>query len=101
MFVRPFLAALMLVTLTAAISAQDKEKKPIALKILLPRDDATVTINDHPLEVTGKTREAKLPSAEVGKSVACVIQATIVPNNYTTITRTRKIQVDGGGSYTV
>src|SRR5437667_1358791 len=102
MFRRMFaVSAVCLVVLTAALPAQDKEKKPVLLKVTLPRDDATLTIDGKATDRTGKVREFKSPDVEVGASFTYTLRATILPNNYTTIVRTRKVKVTGGGTYDV
>ena len=84
-----------------ALPAQDKEKKPVLLKVLLPSDEATLTIDGKATDREGKVREFKSPAVEVGKEFTYTLRATIAPNNYTTIVRTRKVKVTGGGSYEV
>lgn len=81
------------------IPAQEKEKKPIRLKVLLPRDDAVLTIEGKATEKTGKVRDFDSPAVEVGTKFQYTLVATIKPNNYTTIVRTRKITVTGGETY--
>lgn len=103
---RTWPAALVVLVLgAAALPAQDKdkdkEKKAINLKVLLPREDATLLIDGKPTDKEGKIREFKSPAVEAGKAFTYTLQATIIPNNYTTIVRTRKIKVTGGGSYDV
>jgi uncharacterized protein (TIGR03000 family) len=93
--------AMILLVLIPALPAQDKEKKPVNLKILLPRDDAALTIDGKATDRTGKTREFVSPAVEVGPGFTYTLKATITPNNYTTIVRTRKVKVTGGGSYEV
>src|SRR5258707_120084 len=101
MFRRMFAVPLLcLVVLTPAILAQ--EKKPVLLKVTLPRDDAALTIDDKPDPIkTGKVREFKSEPVEVGGAFTYTLKATILPNNYTTIVRIRKVKVTGGGNYEV
>src|SRR5207244_763024 len=76
-------------------------KKPALLKVLLPRDDAALTIEGKATERVGKVREFESPALEVGGKYEYTLVATIKPNNYTTIVRMRKVQVTGGSAYTV
>ena len=80
--------------------AQDDSKKA-KLKVLLPREDAVLTIEGKPTEKTGKVRDFESPPLEVGKKYEYTFVATIKPNNYTTIVRTRKVPVVAGESYEV
>src|SRR5947209_6120972 len=100
MFRRMFAAPLLCLVLTSAIPAQ--EKQPVLLKVTLPREDATLTIDDKPDPIKiGKVREYKSEPVEVGGTFTYTLRATILPNNYTTIIRMRKIKVTGGGKYDV
>src|SRR5262249_38522059 len=79
--------------LSAPLIAEDK--KPVLLKVLLPRDDATLTIHGKRAEKSGKAREGELPPLAAGAKRTHTLVATIKPNNYTTIVRTRKVEVTG------
>jgi uncharacterized protein (TIGR03000 family) len=96
---RPLAAAVCLLALAAALPAE--EKKPVLLKVLLPSDEATLTIDGKATDREGKVREFKSPAVEVGKEFTYTLRATITPNNYTTIVRIRKVKVTGGGSYEI
>ena len=104
-FARYLLAGFTAFLFLAPLPAQDKkpadEKKPALLKVLLPRDDVALTIEGKVTEKTGKVREFESPVLDVGGKYEYTIVATIKPNNYTTIVRTRKVPVTGGGTYTV
>lgn len=73
-----------------------KEKKAVKLKVLLPREDAVLTIEGKATDRTGKVREFISPPLEVGAKYEYTLVATIKPNNYTTIVRTRKLAVAAG-----
>jgi uncharacterized protein (TIGR03000 family) len=98
---RYVLAASCLLVLALHVPAQEKERKPVRLKVLLPRDDAQLTIEGKATEKTGKVRDFDSPPVEVGTKFQYTLVATIKPNNYTTIVRTRKIVVTGGENYDV
>jgi uncharacterized protein (TIGR03000 family) len=81
---------------TASARAQQAGKRTTArLKVLLPRADAELTIDDKPTKLTGTERFFESPPLEPGEYVYTVT-AVIKPNNYTTITRTRKIDIQPG-----
>lgn len=98
---RLFAAALVLVFGLAA-GAQDK-KAPATIKILIPETPIKTA-----LKVEGKDLEANdkasregvrvlvTPELEPGKTYAYKIEATIEPNNYTKIVRTREITFKAG-----
>jgi uncharacterized protein (TIGR03000 family) len=98
---RVFAAALVLVFGLAA-AAQDK-KVPATIKILIPETPVKTS-----LKVEGKDLEANdkasregvrvlvTPELEPGKTYAYKIEATIEPNNYTKIVRTREITFKAG-----
>jgi uncharacterized protein (TIGR03000 family) len=98
---RLFAAALVLVFGLAA-SAQEK-KAPATIKILIPETPVKTA-----LKVEGKDLEANdkaskegvrvlvTPELEPGKTYAYKIEATIEPNNYTKIVRTREITFKAG-----
>jgi len=98
---RLFAAALVLVFGFAA-GAQDK-KSPATIKILIPETPTKVA-----LKVEGKDLEANdkasregvrvlvTPDLDPGKTYAYKVEATIEPNNYTKIVRTREITFKAG-----
>src|SRR5258708_7594158 len=98
---RLFLASSFTILLLAPLWAQEKqEKKPALLKVLLPREDAALTIEGKVTEKSGKERTFESPQLDVGGKYEYTLVATIKPNNYTTIVRTRKVPVTVGGDYT-
>jgi uncharacterized protein (TIGR03000 family) len=98
---RAFAAALVLVFGLGA-GAQEK-KAPATIKILIPETPVKTS-----LKVEGKDLEANdkasregvrvlvTPELEPGKTYAYKIEATIEPNNYTKIVRTREITFKAG-----
>jgi uncharacterized protein (TIGR03000 family) len=90
---------LLAVAFVAPLAAQ--EMKPVRLKVQLPRDDAELSIEGTKMAGTGKTREFESPGLPVGKKYEYTLVAVIKPNNYTTITRKRKFDVEAGKSYDV
>ena len=105
---RPRLFAVALVlTFGLAAGAQDK-KAPATIKILLPENQTKVA-----LKVEGKELEANdkatregvrvlvTPDLDPGKTYAYKIEATIEPNNYTKIVRTREVTFKAGQEVSV
>jgi uncharacterized protein (TIGR03000 family) len=66
------------------------------LRVLLPSANAQLIIDDVPTRQTGTERVFVSPPLEPGKSYTYTVRATWKPNNYTTITRTRKVPVKVG-----
>lgn len=93
------LCVVVVVALLAPLSAQ--ETKTIKLKVLLPHDDAVLSIEGTRMSATGKTREFESPALPVGKKYEYTLVAVIKPNNYTTITRKRVFDVEPGKNYDV
>jgi uncharacterized protein (TIGR03000 family) len=71
-------------------------QKPVYLRVLLPQDDAKLTIEDRPTAQTGETRLFVSPPLQPGRKFYYRLVAVWQPNNYTTITRTRDVTVLGG-----
>ena len=74
----------------------DKKKVKSKLKILVPQDDAELLIENMPTKPTGATREFETPALEVGKPYEYDFSVTWRPNNYTVLTRTKKVEFKGG-----
>jgi len=96
---RCWFAAVALIVFLAPLSAQ--ENKTVKLKVLLPREDAELSIEGVKMSGTGKMREFESPPLPAGKKYEYTLVAVIKPNNYTTITRSRKFDVEPGKSYDV
>ena len=96
------LAAALVLVFGLAAGAQDK-KAPATIKILIPETPTKVA-----LKVEGKDLEANdkasregvrvlvTPDLDPGKTYAYKIEATIEPNNYTKIVRTREVTFKAG-----
>jgi uncharacterized protein (TIGR03000 family) len=74
----------------------DKKKAKSKLKILVPQDDAELLIEGQKTKPTGTVREFETPELEVGKLYEYDFSVTWEPNNYTHLTRTKKIEFKGG-----
>jgi uncharacterized protein (TIGR03000 family) len=92
-----------------SVGAQDKkddkkaaaEKKKSKLKITVPQDDAELLIEGKAMKLTGTVREFEIPEVDVGKLYEYDFSATWRPNNYTVLTRTKKVEFKGGEDVTV
>jgi uncharacterized protein (TIGR03000 family) len=95
------LLAALLVGGTNRARTQQAEKKPATLVVLVPDDKdhyqkLVVTLNDKETKENGTERKLATPALEPGKDHVFTVKAVIKPNNYTTITRTRKVTVQAG-----
>jgi uncharacterized protein (TIGR03000 family) len=70
--------------------------QPVYVRVLLAQDDAQLRIENQPTQQTGTNRLFVSPPLEPGQTFTYTLSATWEPNNYTTITRTRKVVVRGG-----
>lgn len=79
------------------------EGKTATVKILVPESPTrtSVTIDGQPTKSTGDTRTFITPPLQPGKTYAYKIVATIEPNNYTKIFRTREVTFKAGDEVTV
>ena len=103
---RNTLPLLLIAGLGCPVLADDKksEMKPTTIKILLPESyykPAEVVIEDTVTKSTGNERTFQTPPLDVGKKYTYKIKATIEPNNYTKIIRTREITFTGGENITL
>ncbi len=87
---------LVALTLLAPASGQQAKKQPAKLRVLLPDEDATVKLDDRATEGTGTVRVLTTPPVEPGRPTTVTVTAVWEPNNYTKITRTRKVAVTAG-----
>ena len=90
-----------------AANAQDK-KAPATIKLLLPESPVRTTLKVEGKELAASEKAEKegvrvlvTPELEPGKTYAYKIEASIVPNNYTTIVRTREITFKAGEELTL
>jgi uncharacterized protein (TIGR03000 family) len=83
-------------TTESARSQPVSPQRPATIRVLLPFANAQLMIDDVQTRQTGTERVFTSPALEPGRSYFYTISATWQPNNYTTITRTRKIPVKAG-----
>jgi uncharacterized protein (TIGR03000 family) len=74
------------------------DKQAATLRVLLPQGNATLTIEGKPTQQTGATRVFESPPLDPAKNYTYTLVAKWMPNNYTTITRTRVVPVNAGGT---
>jgi uncharacterized protein (TIGR03000 family) len=76
------------------------EPKPIHLRVLLPQSDALLTVEGLRTRQTGTTRLFESPPLQPGNDYVYTLEAVWQPNDYTTITRTRRVSVKVGPEIT-
>ena len=94
--------ALALPALCGPAAAQEA-KKPAVIKILVP-DAPTVVelkIEGQPTKQGGPERVFVTPELEPGKNYSYSVEALIIPNNYTRITRSREVKFKAGEAVTL
>jgi len=105
-----FVVLALAVVLSSAAAAQDTKdekkdgkdaEKSAKLVILLPASDATLTIDGENTRQSGDKRTFETPPLKPGTRYHYTLKAFWEPNNYTKITRTRKVFVEAGKSVTV
>ena len=74
------------------------EPKPVSLKVLLPRANAKLTVENQLTRQTGESRSFRSPPLPPGYKYVYTLVAEWEPNNYTRITRTVKKPVVAGES---
>jgi uncharacterized protein (TIGR03000 family) len=83
--------------LLSSLQGQTKDAKHAAyLRVFLPQDDATVTIDEQPTKQQGETRLYVSPALDPAKQYTYTVTATWEPNNYTKVMRTRVVDVKAG-----
>jgi uncharacterized protein (TIGR03000 family) len=99
---RPRLFAVAL-ALVFGLSATAQDKKPATIKILIPDSPTKVALKVEGQDLAANDKAAKegqrilvTPDLEAGKTYAYKIEATIEPNNYTKIIRTREVTFKAG-----
>jgi uncharacterized protein (TIGR03000 family) len=81
---------------------QAGKEKPAHLKILVPTEEEVVLkIDGKETKQTGEKREFISPPLDPRYTFVYTVVATWEPNNYTTVIRTRKVQVKAGEEITV
>jgi uncharacterized protein (TIGR03000 family) len=91
----PILAflALFLAQAQGAVS-QDAAKKQVSLSVLVPQEDAALTIDGVATKQKGTSRVFKSPPLDTKGTYTYTLKVIWEPNNYTKITRTVKVKVD-------
>ncbi len=78
-------------------NAQPKSQQQAAyVRVLLPFADAQLTIEGQATKQSGTSRLFVSPLLEAGRTYSYTLVATLKPNNYTTITRTREVPIRAG-----
>jgi predicted RNA methylase len=72
----------------SSIQSQDTEKQIVTLKVQLPQADAKLSVNGKAKKGEGEERKLRV-AVDKGKDI--IISTTWEPNNYTKITRTKKV----------
>jgi uncharacterized protein (TIGR03000 family) len=72
------------------------EKAPATVRVLLPAAGATLTFDGADTRQTGVTRIFESPPLDPGKNYTYTVVAKWMPNNYTTVIRTRVVPVKAG-----
>jgi uncharacterized protein (TIGR03000 family) len=75
--------------------ADEAKAKSVRLKVLVPEEDARVWVNGKEFKGAGEERFIRVPPLAEGKD-HYLVKALIEPNNYTKITRKRKVAVKPG-----
>jgi uncharacterized protein (TIGR03000 family) len=89
------LALIALTTPAPAQQAPAQQAQPATLTVRLPAD-ARLTVEGQVTKQTGAERRFVSPPLEPGQKFSYTLSAFWEPNNYTKITRTRKVSVQAG-----
>lgn len=101
---RLLLASLLLLsTQHPALYAQDAKPKTVQSKltVLVPVDDAELTMEGQKTTSTGTSRTFDTPPLEAGKKFVYTFEVKWRPNNYTVLTRPRTVEFTAGEPVTV
>jgi uncharacterized protein (TIGR03000 family) len=90
------LAAALLFPAAPARGQAAADKQTATLRVLLPQDNATLTVGGAPTKQTGPARSFVSTPLEPGTTYAYTVVAKWMPNTYTTFTRTRVVPVKAG-----
>jgi uncharacterized protein (TIGR03000 family) len=103
-----FVGAVLALTFCIPGAAQDAKKAPATIKILIPESPTKTTLKVEGKELDANDKAAKegqrvltTPDLEPGKTYTYKIEATIEPNNYTKIVRTRDVTFKAGEEVTL
>lgn len=99
--VRIGFAVLALAGFAAPAAAQPPAPAKGKLTVVVPQDNAELTIESTVTKAKGKTREFEVPALDPAREYEYVLKAVWRPNNYTVMTRTRTVKFKGGESPTV
>lgn len=94
----------LLISCGSTLAQEKADKKPATIKILLPDNlykPAEVRIENVLTKQTGNERSFITPPLDGGKTYTYKIEATIEPNNYTKIIRTREVTFKAGEELTL
>jgi uncharacterized protein (TIGR03000 family) len=80
----------------AAFCQQPSGSRPVQLRVLLPDPDVRVLVEDQETTQNGTDRLYYSPPLEPGKKYFYTVTMIWEPNNYTKITRVRKVPVQAG-----
>jgi uncharacterized protein (TIGR03000 family) len=86
--------------------ATKKAKAPadtatVEVTVRVLEDDAVLSVNGQDVKVAGKERKFRAATVKSGDAHYCEFKVVWEPNNYTQITRMRKLRVEPGKSYVV
>jgi uncharacterized protein (TIGR03000 family) len=105
---RPRLIAAAIVLAFGFTAAAQDKKAPATIKLLIPESPTKVTLKVEGKELETNEKASKegvrvlvTPELEPGKTYAYKVEATIEPNNYTKIVRTREITFKAGEELTL
>jgi uncharacterized protein (TIGR03000 family) len=105
---RPRLFAVAIALTFALVAGAQEKKAPATIKLLIPEAPHKTTLKVEGKELEANEEAAKkgvrvlvTPELEPGKTYAYKVEASIVPNNYTTIVRTREITFKAGEEVTL
>src|SRR5260370_327230 len=74
----------------------ESQPRPATIRVHLPLASAQLMVDDMPTRQTGADRVFVSPALEPGTNHMYTIKTVWQPNNYTTITRARKVAVKAG-----
>jgi uncharacterized protein (TIGR03000 family) len=105
------LLAVLVFSTVPALWAQDKDKdkadkgkgkdEKAGTLVVKLAEDAKLKVDGTPTKQTGAERRFSTPPLAPGKRYSYTLEATWEPNNYTTITRTRKVTIEAGKTTTL
>jgi uncharacterized protein (TIGR03000 family) len=99
---RRVLALSLLFGLVIAVPSRGvQQTKGLVIKVLVPEEDAIVTVNQKTIEGTGTERRITITDAPPAGKDFHTVTAQWEPNNYTKFTRTRKVPVNSKGDVVV